>query len=110
MLLVQGVRDLVLEMTGLVVAAKLTQRRLVQIKQNIAQLIGWGIPGGKTLPVNLAQRADGGGAMLVADFTVLLAVVETCLAHAALPCADVEHPPTGAKWQSCTATGEGEEC
>src|SRR3954464_15419794 len=86
----QGVRDLVIEMTGLVVAAKLVQRRLVQIRQSFAQLVGWGITGGKTWPVNLAQRADGGGAVLVADFTILLAVVETCLAHAALPCADVE--------------------
>jgi len=28
--------------------------------------------------------------VLMADFTILLAVVETCLAHAALPCADAE--------------------
>src|SRR3954469_21919578 len=77
-------------MTGLVVAAKLVQRRLIQIRQSLAQLVGWGITGGKTLPVNLAQRADGGGAVLVADFTILLAVVRTCLTHAALPCASVE--------------------
>src|ERR671911_2507593 len=84
--LVQGVGDLVIEMTGLVVAAKLAQRCLVQVKKNIAQLVGWGITGGKTLPVNLAQGADWGGAVLVADFTILLAIVGTCLAHAALPC------------------------
>src|SRR6185312_5280377 len=90
LLLVQGVRDLVVEMTGLVVAAKLAQRRLVQIRQSLAQLVGRGITGGKTLPVNLAQRADRGGAVLVADFTILLAVVRTCLAHIALPCADLE--------------------
>src|SRR5947207_4592270 len=77
-------------MTGLVIAAKLAQRCLVQVMKNIAQLVGWGITGGKTLPVDLAQCADGGGAVLVADFTILLAVVETCLAHAALPCASVE--------------------
>src|SRR4051812_31558583 len=77
-------------MTGLVVAAELAQRRLVQIKHDIAELVGWGIAGGKTLPVNLAQRADGGGAVLVADFTILLAVVRTCLAHAALPCVGLE--------------------
>src|SRR3982750_2519129 len=91
----QGVRDLVIEMTGLVVAAKLVQRRLVQIRQSLAQLVGWGITSGKTWPVNLAQRADGGGAVLVADFTILLAVVETCLTHAALPlcrCRNI-HPP-----------------
>src|SRR5207248_2538297 len=87
---VQGVRDLVIEMTGLVIAAKLAQRRLVQVKHNLAQSVGWGITGGKTLPVNLAQGADQGGAVLVADFTILLAVVETCLAHAALPCADAQ--------------------
>src|SRR5439155_8211360 len=87
---VQGVRDLVIEMTGLVIAAKLAQRRLVQVKHNLAQSVGRGITGGKTLPVNLAQGADQGGAVLVADFTILLAVVETCLAHAALPCADAQ--------------------
>src|SRR5438874_11454390 len=66
---VQGVRDLVIEMTGLVVAAKLTQRCLVQVKHNLAQFVGWGITGSKTLSVNLAQGADQGGAVLVADFT-----------------------------------------
>jgi hypothetical protein len=40
----------------------------------------------------------------VADFTILLAIVETCLAHAALPLPVLKHPPAGAKWQSCTAT------
>src|SRR3954469_13465461 len=93
-------------MTGLVVAAKLVQRRLIQIRQSLAQLVGWGVTGSKTLPVNLAQRADGGGAVLVADFTILLAVVETCLTHAALSLVPPsKHPPAGAKWQSCTATG-----
>src|SRR5690348_14251111 len=72
-------------MTGLVVAAKLAERRLVQVEENIAERIGGRIPGGKTLPVDLAQGADRGGAVLVADFTILLAVVGTCLAHAALP-------------------------
>src|SRR3954469_23359557 len=101
----QGVRDLVIEMTGLVVAAKLTQRCLVQVSQNIAQLVGWRITGGETLPVNLAQCTDRGGAVLVADFTILLAVVGTCLAHAALSLVPMpKHPPAGAKWQSCTAT------
>src|ERR1700722_4702287 len=42
--------------------------------------------GGKTLSVDLAQCADEGVAVLVADFAVVVAVaiVETCLAHAAL--------------------------
>jgi hypothetical protein len=93
----RGVRDLVIQMTGLVVAAKLAQRCLVQVKKNVAQLVGWGIAGGKTLPVNLAQCADRRGAVLVADFAIVvaLAIVETCLTHAALPCACVEtssHP------------------
>jgi hypothetical protein len=40
----------------------------------------------KTLSVNLTQRADKGVSVLVADFAVVVAVaiVETCLAHAAL--------------------------
>src|SRR5215216_2691221 len=88
----RSVGDLVIQMTGLVVAAKLAQRCLVQVKHNFAQAVGWGVTGGKTLPVNLAQGADRGGAVLVADFAILVAVaiVETCLAHAALHCADVE--------------------
>src|SRR4029079_4348056 len=105
---VQGVRDLVIQVTGLVVAAKLAQRCLVQVKHNLAQRVGWGITGGKALPINLAQRADQRGAVLVADFAILvaLAIVETCLAHAALPCAyRRNNPPAGLKWQSCTATG-----
>ena len=85
----QGVGDLVIEMTGFEVAAKLAQRCLVQVKHDLAQRVGWGIAGGKTLPVNLAQGADQGGPMLVADFAIVvaLAIVETRLAHAALPCA-----------------------
>ena len=88
----QGVRDLVIEMTGLVVAAKLAQGGLVQVKHSLAQCAGWRITGGKALPVNLAQGADGSGAVLLADFAILvaLAIVETCLAHAALPCAWLE--------------------
>src|SRR5436309_1986593 len=82
----RGVGDLVIQMTGLVVATKLAQRCLVQVKQNVTQLVGRGITGGKTLPVNLAQCADEGVAVLVADFAIVvaLAIVETCLTHAAL--------------------------
>ena len=36
------------------IAAELAQRRLVQLKQDFAQLLGRGITGGKTLSVNLA--------------------------------------------------------
>src|ERR1700716_2686840 len=44
---------------------------LVQLKQDFSQLLGRGITGGKTLSVNLAQRADEGVAVLVADFAVV---------------------------------------
>ena len=52
----------------------------------MAQFLGIRITGSKTLSVNLTQRADEGVSVLVADFTVVVAVaiVETCLAHAAL--------------------------
>jgi hypothetical protein len=68
------------------IAPQLAQRGLVQLMQNVAQLLGWGIAGGETLSVNLAQRANEGVAVLVADFAIMVAVaiVETCLAHAVL--------------------------
>jgi hypothetical protein len=98
----------VIEMTGLVVAAKLAQRCLVQVKHDIAQLVGWGITGGKTLPVNLAQRADGGGAVLVADFTILLAVVEDLpYSCRSLPCVDAKHPPPGRNGNRALQPGQG---
>ena len=60
------------------------------MKHHLAQSVRGGIAGGKALPVDLAQRADQRGAVLVADFAILiaLAIVKTWLAHAALPCAD----------------------
>src|SRR5258707_15361234 len=68
----------------LMIAAKLAQRRLVQLKQNLAQLLGFRITGCETLSV-LTQHADEGVSVLVADFVVLaVAIVETGLAHAAL--------------------------
>src|SRR5580658_6130653 len=96
------------QMAGLVIAAELAQRRLVQLKQDFAELLGRGITGRKTLSVNLAQRADEGVAVLAADFTVVVAVaiVETGFAHAALLSArERQHPPARTKWQSCAATG-----
>src|SRR5438552_7355851 len=71
------------------IAAELTERRLVQLKQNLPQLLGFGIAGCETLPVNLSQRADEGVSVFGADFAILVAVaiIETCLAHAAPPCA-----------------------
>src|SRR3984893_10359486 len=89
-------------MAGLMIAAELVQRRLVQLKQDFAELFAVRITGDETLSVNLAQRADEGVSMLVADFAILVAVaiVETCLAHAALHCARVrQHPPAEIKWQ-----------
>ena len=48
--------------------------------------------------------------MLVADFAVVVvAIVETCLAHAVLHGArERQHPPTGIKWQSCGAAHQGQ--
>ena len=85
--LFQRLRDLVFQMAGLVIAAELAERRFVELRQDFAQLLGRGITGGKTLAINLAQRADERVAMLVADVTIVVAVaiVETGLAHAALP-------------------------
>ena len=85
-------------MAGLMIAAELAQRRLVQLKQDFAQLLGRGITRSKTLSVNLAQRADEGVAVLVADFAVVVAVaiVETGFTHASLHGArQRQHPPAG---------------
>ena len=84
------------------IAAELAERRLVQLKQDFAELLGFGVAGCKTLSVNLSQRADEGVSVFAADFAILVAVavVETCLAHAALPCSrGRQHPPAGIKWQ-----------
>jgi hypothetical protein len=84
--LLRRVRDLVLQMAGLMIAAELAQRRLVELMQNLAQLLGFGIAGCETLSVNLTQCADQGVSVLVAYFAILVAVtiVETWFAHAAL--------------------------
>jgi len=76
------------------IAAKLTQRRLVQLQQDLAQLVRFGVPGGETLPVNRAQRADEGVSVLAADFAILVAVavVETWIAHATLLCSARNQP------------------
>src|SRR5579872_1190739 len=84
--LFQCLRDLVFQMAGLVIAAELAERRFVELRQDFAQLLGRGITGGETLAINLAQRADEGVAMLVADVAIVIAVaiVETGLVSAAL--------------------------
>jgi hypothetical protein len=89
------------------IAAELAQRSFVELKKNLAQRLGFRMPGGETLPINLTQRVDGRVSVFVADFTVVVAVaiVETCVAHGALHCAYGELPPARTKWQSCAATG-----
>jgi hypothetical protein len=71
------------------IAAELAQRRFVQLKKNLAQCLGFRMPSGETLSVNLTQRVDGRVSVFVADITVVVAVaiVETCAAHGALHCA-----------------------
>jgi len=71
------------------IAAELAQRGFIQLKKNLAQRFGFRMPGSETLSVNPAQRVDGRVSVLVADFTVVVAVaiVETCVAHGALHCA-----------------------
>src|SRR5882757_3753282 len=84
------------------IAAELAHRRFVQLKQNFTQLLGFRIAGCEALSVNLTQRADEGVAVLVADFAVVVAmtIVQTCLAHAALPSGRKrQHPPAGLRWQ-----------
>jgi len=85
-------------MVGFMIAAELAHRRFVQMKQNFTQLLGFRITGCEALSVNLAQRADEGVSVLVADFAILVAVaiVESCLAHATLHCARRrQHPLPG---------------
>ena len=54
------------------IAAELAHRRLVDLKQNFTQLLGFSITGCEALSVNLAQRADEGVSVLVADSPSLL--------------------------------------
>jgi hypothetical protein len=72
-------------MAGLMIAAELTQRRFIQLKKNVAQFLDFGITGGEAPSINQAQRPDQAISVLVVDFAVVVAVaiVETCLAHAA---------------------------
>ena len=54
------------------IAAELAHRRFVRLKQNFTQLLGFRITGCEALSVNLAQRADEGVSLLVADSPSLL--------------------------------------
>jgi hypothetical protein len=100
--LFRSVGYLVVEMAGLMIAAQLAQGSVVELKQNVTQLVRFRIPRSETLSVNLAQRANEGVAVLVADFAILvaMAIVEARLVHAALPCArGRQHLPVEAEWQ-----------
>src|SRR5260370_40000793 len=50
--------DLVLQVAGLVIAPELAQRRLIQLKQHLAQFLGFRIAGREILSVNFTQRPD----------------------------------------------------
>ena len=86
--------SLVSSRTDLMIAAELAERRLVQPKQYLAQLLGFKIAGCETLSVNLTLRVDEVVSVFGADLAVLVAVavVETCLAHAALLCSARNQP------------------
>jgi len=98
----QRVGYLVLQVAGLMIAAELAQRGLIQLKQNLAQLLGFRIAGGKTLSVNLTQRADQGVSVFVADFAILvaMAIVESLICSCCSPlCPHRHHPPAGIERQ-----------
>ena len=56
-------------MAGLMIAAELAERRLVQLEQNLAQLLGFGIAGCETLSVNLASRAFSAAALPLSNLS-----------------------------------------
>src|SRR4051812_42576215 len=86
-LLCRSLGDLLLQVAGFMIAAQLAQRGFVQLRQNLAQGPGVGMPGAETLSIHLAQRLDGDGAVLGADGPVVAAIVETGIAHGVLRCA-----------------------
>ena len=64
------------------------------------------LSGCEALSVNLRQCADRRVTVLVADFAIVVAVaiVQTCLAHAALHGGRTrQHPPAGLRWQLSSA-------
>src|SRR5213078_928266 len=90
------VDDLAIQVAGLMIPAKLAERGLVQLQQDLAQLVRFGVTGGETVSINFSQGPDECVSMFGADFAILVAVavIETYLAHAALPlCPQGEHPP-----------------
>src|SRR6202035_827610 len=67
------------------IAAELAQRGLVQLKQNLAEFLGFRIAGRKALSVDLSQRADQGVSVLMADLAILVAVAIVETWHFSLP-------------------------
>ena len=108
--LLRSFDDLVIQVAGFMIAAELAQRRLVELKQDFAQLLGLGIAGGEARSVDLAQRAHERIAVLVADFAVVVAmtIVQTWLAHAALHggASDSILPPDGDSNQGAAMSGQ----
>jgi hypothetical protein len=90
-----------LKMAGLMIAAELAQGCLIQLKQNLAQLLGLRIASRETLSVNLAQRAEEGVPVLMADFAIVIAVaiVETCCFAPLNLCSCGDHLPNQSGWQ-----------
>jgi hypothetical protein len=78
-------------MASLEVAPELAERCFVQLKQDIAQLLGFRVAGTEAFSIDLAQCADLGVAVLVADLAIVIAmaIVETRLAHGVLPRAGI---------------------
>src|SRR5437764_10920176 len=81
-----GVDDLAIQVAGLMIPAKLAERGLVQLQQDLAKLVSSGVAGCEALTINLPQRTEQRMSVFAADFAIVVAVavVETCLAHAAL--------------------------
>jgi hypothetical protein len=85
--LLQGDADLVLQVSGAVIAAQLAKRCLIQLMQNFAERSRIRITRRETFSVDLAERADQRVAVFFADFAILVAVasIEPWLFHDSLP-------------------------
>src|SRR6266702_8449776 len=68
----RGVVDLVPQMSGVVIATQLAQRRLVQLMQDLTELGRIGITSRKALAVDLAQSTDQRVAVLLANRAILV--------------------------------------
>src|SRR6476620_8054730 len=74
-------------MPGVVIAPQLAQRRLVQLKQDLAEFCRIRITGRETLAVKLAQCTDQCVAVLLADRAILvpMAAIQAWFLHVYLP-------------------------